>query len=323
MRQDLLPTRRQEPTLPKVELAPEAHPADDGVYDTIEYGDDLGYDPRRSTMGRRPLPPDDPSENPEQRANRIRSFYKEYFDDSKPSKPSQPSQPSQQQYYDGSENFGHDGHYNANQQYNQNAYPPRGPSRFNGAERHRATISNGSFAAGPRAFSSASGRYGPPGRVPPPKKNLPPPKPLHVLPTPHMLKDDIILPMDFAPPASYRGQRSGTPDSLKGGVRPYSPALRAHTPLVSSFDDLSVMPSPHELRKSATFTNLDFAPPRRFRDERSNSDAGSVHSGRSNTSAMQVHNIRAGAYRVSRIPKEVSGTKLEMSDMLKPRMDMR
>lgn len=30
------------------------------------------------------MPSDDPQENPEERANRIRSFYKEYFDDSKP-----------------------------------------------------------------------------------------------------------------------------------------------------------------------------------------------------------------------------------------------
>jgi hypothetical protein len=27
------------------------------------------------------LPPEDPADNPEQRANRIRSFYKEYFDE--------------------------------------------------------------------------------------------------------------------------------------------------------------------------------------------------------------------------------------------------
>ncbi|KAJ5238657.1 hypothetical protein N7468_003276 [Penicillium chermesinum] len=40
-------------------------------------------DTRRLTLGVRPLPPEDPSDNPEQRANRIRSFYKEYFDDSK------------------------------------------------------------------------------------------------------------------------------------------------------------------------------------------------------------------------------------------------
>jgi len=43
-------------------------------------------DTRRLSVGMRPLPPDEfiESEDPETRANRIRSFYKEYFDDSKP-----------------------------------------------------------------------------------------------------------------------------------------------------------------------------------------------------------------------------------------------
>lgn len=42
-------------------------------------------DGRRLSVGLRPLPPDEliESEDPETRANRIRSFYKEYFDDSK------------------------------------------------------------------------------------------------------------------------------------------------------------------------------------------------------------------------------------------------
>lgn len=41
---------------------------------------------RRLSVGFRPLPPDEfmETEDPEERANRIRSFYKEYFDDSKP-----------------------------------------------------------------------------------------------------------------------------------------------------------------------------------------------------------------------------------------------
>ncbi|RMJ28324.1 hypothetical protein PHISP_00801 [Aspergillus sp. HF37] len=50
---------------------------------------DTRRDTRRMTLGLRPLPPDDPSDNPEQRANRIRSFYKEYFDESKPGRETQ------------------------------------------------------------------------------------------------------------------------------------------------------------------------------------------------------------------------------------------
>ena len=82
--------------------------------------------------------------------------------------------------------------------------------------------------------------------------------------------------------------------------------------------------SRHHLRRSGTFTALDFAPPPRFRDADGGSDAGSIRSGRSGrsnrstSSRMQVHNIRAGAYRVSRIPKELVGTQNEFAAILKP-----
>lgn len=40
-------------------------------------------------------------------------------------------------------------------------------------------------------------------------------------------------------------------------------------------------------------------------------------------SAQQLHSIRTGAYRVSRMPKEVVGTKVELTDSLKPQWGMR
>ncbi|OAP54524.1 hypothetical protein AYL99_10972 [Fonsecaea erecta] len=293
---------------------------DRGYYDYEDYDDYTGYDPRRITMGLRPLPPDDPSENPEQRANRIRSFYKEYFDDSKPQNHAQ-----NMQYYDGAEGYYQDNYGPGAYQdgyYDQAAYqPPRGMSQTGAYGRHRATVSNGSYQSGPRAFSSASGRYGGYPRMPP-KKNLPPPKPLHVLPTPAKLKEDTFLPIDFAPPQKIHNQRSGTPDSLRGGLRPYSPAVRAHIPLASSFDDLAVIPSPHQLRKSSTFTALDFAPPSRLRAPDTASETGSIRSNRSGISAIHLHNIRTGAYRVSRIPKEVAGTRDELTAALKPQWDL-
>ncbi len=203
-----------------------------GDYDG--YVDQLGKDARRQTMGMRPLPPDDPSENPEQRANRIRSFYKEYFD--------APNGAHAQGYYDGSE------HYN-DSHYQDGYYPPRGHSST-GARHRGHTFSNGSYAPGPRAFSSASARYGHPHGRPGPKKpmkKMAPPKALNVLPTPSKLKDDTFLldqAVDFAPPQRAYLQRSGTPESLRGGQRPYSPSVKSHIPLASSFDDLSAMPSP-------------------------------------------------------------------------------
>ena len=74
------------------------------------------------------------------------------------------------------------------------------------------------------------------------------------------------------------------------------------------------------------FTALDFAPPPRFKNHDGGSDSGSIRSGKSNhsaTSAAQIHNIRAGAYRLSRIPKEMVGTKIDIKNALKPTWDLR
>jgi hypothetical protein len=77
----------------------------------------------------------------------------------------------------------------------------------------------------------------------------------------------------------------------------------------------------HQLRKSGVFTSLDFAPPR-FRANDSGSDSGSIRSNQSGVSAVHRHNIRTGAYRVSKIPKTVVGSHDEISAALKPRWDM-
>ena len=214
---------------------------DQDYQDYYDYQEQSGHDPRRSMMGMRPLPLDDPSERPEDRANRIRSFYKEYFDDGKI--PNHAHQNAQ--YYDGGEGYYDNYDYGQHSRgyYDQPVYrQPRGMSQTGSYGRHSATTSIGSYQPGRRAFSSASGRYGGP-RMPP-KKQLPPPKALNVLPTPSKLKEEIFVPIDFAPPKKFHNQRSGTPDSLHGGSKPYSPSVRAHVPLASSFDDLAMMPSP-------------------------------------------------------------------------------
>ena len=77
------------------------------------------------------------------------------------------------------------------------------------------------------------------------------------------------------------------------------------------------------MRKSSTFTALDFAPPGRSRINDTASDAGSIRSNRSGISALHTHNIRTGAYRVSRLPKEVAGTKDELAAALRPQWDVR
>lgn len=180
----------------------------------------------------------------------------------------------------------------------------------------------GMYPPGPRAYSSASGRMGPPG----PKRPLPPPSALNSLPTPSKLKDDsfaLMNSIDFAPPTSYRDRQAGRSQSPLGERRPYSPSVPSHRPLASAFDELAAMPSPHLLRKSGTFTGLDFAPPKRFKDPDSMSDAGSIRSNRSGVSAMQLGAIRNGAYRVSRIPQDMVGSKDDLASTLKPQWGMR
>lgn len=299
---------------------------------------DLGFDSRRLSMSLRPLPHEDPNENPEERANRIRSFYKEYFDDSKP-EPSGGHMYSEyyedygSEYLDGTVFDPETGNFVVARPQAPFAQPvtrramtppPRAPPRF-GPQGH---FSNGSTASGqrmpgrPRGMSTQSTGMA----APQPRKPMPPPVALTSLPTPSKLKEDSMVfnAIDFAPPVSYRDRQLGRrPDSPLGNPRPFSPAVRPHTPLASSFDDLAVMPSPHLLRKSGTFTALDFAPPPRFRDPGSGgSDAGSIRSNRSGMSTASRMAVRAGAYRVSRIPKEVVGTKDDIMQSLRPTLDM-
>ncbi|KAJ5882155.1 uncharacterized protein N7529_000827 [Penicillium soppii] len=324
----------KEPGLPE-----EPHNLDP-VYDSHR-------DTRRLTLGVRPLPPEDPADNPEQRANRIRSFYKEYFDESKTGRETTYYEDFGPEFYEGGGGAGgfiYDPvtgeYYDAAAPpvpapyaapYTRRAMtpPPRAPPRFQGAARHQATNSAGfngmpsprafPSASGPRAFSSASNHPGARGRKP-----MPPPAPLQVLPTPHMLTDDSLMTaMDFAPAHGFKERRDGRAETPTGGMRPYSPAVRAHTPLVSAFDDLAVMPSPHALRKSGTYTNLDFVPPPRFKNEGGGgSDAGSVRSARSGVSAAHQNNIRMGNYRVSRLPPQAVGTRDDMMTSLRPNWDM-
>lgn len=218
-----------------------------------------GFDPRRLSMGFRPLPPDAAieSEDPETRANRIRSFYKEYFDESKPA-------PQGQYYEDYDENYLGDAAYfdpngkNFVMPYAQPVTrramtpPPRGP-RFQGPPRAMHGSMGGMSAGGmrgppmyppgSRAYSSVSGRVDSPG----PRKPMPPPMALNTLPTPSKLRDDsfaLMNAMDFAPPQTFRDRAAGRSESPLGERRPYSPAVPSFIPTVSAFDELAPMPSP-------------------------------------------------------------------------------
>lgn len=293
---------------------------------------------RRLSMGYRPLPPEgSPSDTAEERANRIRSFYKEYFSVEESAPPPMPTSIPAHYY----EEYSHPEPYLDEK---SGGYvipgarpfaegpvrramtpPPRMPPRFDArpppGPRSGTSMSSRPFppgTPGPRSGSSASNFQ--PNK---PSKPLEPPKPLHVLPTPSKMTESAFAsPTMFAP----RPKIHESPSDPRGGLRPYSPAVPAHIPLVTSFDDLAVLPSPHMLRKSGYFTALDFAPPRKFRnDDGMGSDSGSVRSGVSAGGMSEVHrnNIRAGAYRVSKIPTAVVPLKDQMDLELKPTWDMR
>ncbi|KOS21936.1 hypothetical protein ESCO_001791 [Escovopsis weberi] len=260
------------------------------------------------------------SDDPETRANRIRSFYKEYFDESKqpappmpaPSQPSQKTEPAKQpttlaDYLadDDDDYLGDAAYYDAStntfimpyaQPVTRRAMtpppanrtrdgpapggPPRGPHAPQGS------VSGASLpgATRPRAGSAHDLRPGSSASARwnrgPPQKKLPPPSPLNTLPTPGKLKDD-----SFA--------------------------------IMGSID--------HMLRKSTAFTALDFAPPKKFKEsgDTGASETGSLRSVRSGISAVQLNAIRSGAGRVSRLPGDTVFTQAAMDDQLKPQWGMR
>lgn len=244
---------------------------------------DMDYDPRRLSVFMRPLPPDDPHDTPEVRANRIRSFYKEYFDKNQYMNQGGPNTQYQGGYQQGAvpypyqlqagdyydyEDYGQE-HMNAATVYDPETGgfivgnapyaepvtrramtpPPRAPPRFRGngppsvpgSRAGSRPGSNQTWNMPPRGASAMSYR----GRTQQ-RKPMPPPTALISLPTPHKLNaDSVLTALDFAPPVSFRDRQAGRrPDSPMGTNRPYSPAVRAHVPLMSSFDDLAVIPSP-------------------------------------------------------------------------------
>jgi hypothetical protein len=267
------PTRGQSLAAPLAEI----HEQRESMY-LGEGLDEPSYDTQRLSVLMRPLPHEDPTENSEERANRIRSFYKEYFDDSKGGQgqgeapPPMPEPAQRTDYYE-----------DYDTEYLNNAYtvydtqqqgfvvggapfaqpitrramtpPPRAPPRFRSRASSGAASSQYRGPPPPRGQSSMSNfhSHGPYSQGPgsergrTQKRALPPPAPLISLKTPHLLKDDSALytTLDLAPPPSFRDRQAGRrPDSPLGVERPYSPVVRAYTPLQGSFEELSPMPSP-------------------------------------------------------------------------------
>jgi hypothetical protein len=205
----------------------------------------------------RPLPPDEEVEleNPEERANRIRSFYKEYFDENSGLTSQVPLPPAQHgEYYEDYGSEYQDGRtmYDAKhkgfvvaapfaQPVTRRAMtpPPRAPPRFDSGSRSRSN--SGKFLAPPRGQSSMAQQQ---------RRGRSPTNPHH-LPSPR----------GGMSPYSSRGpsvmSNSRTPSAMSGASR------RPAAPL----KNLNSLPTPSKLSNdTAIFDAADFAPPLSFRD---------------------------------------------------------
>jgi hypothetical protein len=241
-------------------------------------------DTRRLSVGVRPLPSDEllDTEDPETRANRIRSFYKEYFEDSGP-KPDVPELPQQhfanqqrrnQQQGNqgpGSVNYheDYDGHYGghgaADPYYDpdSNAFvmpyaqpvarramtPPPSGSRFQGPRGPPGP---------PRGFHGSMGGMGPPG-----------PRGMGMG---NGSRPGSGASNQYGPPrpGSSMSQgtwgnrpRAGSSMSGLGGGRNGAPKKPLPPPSI-----LNTLPTPSKLKDDnfALFNSLDFAPPERIQD---------------------------------------------------------
>ena len=236
-------------------------------------------DNRRLSVGLRPLPPDDflDSEDPEFRANRIRSFYKEYFEDSskpdaerppmpQPPKPQQPQQlPQHQQQSSYQEDY--DQNY-----YGEAAYYDPDSNAF--VMPYAAPVTR-------RAMT------------PPPSNRRPMPGPRQRGPGP-------MSPMHPGGPRGSRPRAGSTLSSTGGGrwnamsPRPGSSASNAgrfmnQKPLkpIPPPADLNTLPTPSKLKDDsfAILNAMDFAPPPSFKE---------VASGRSQSPVGERVPYRAG-----------------------------
>lgn len=253
------------------------HYRDSSFYEPEPQGVGLGLpqqDTRRLSVGFRPLPPDElmDTEDPETRANRIRSFYKEYFDDSKdinrqtqfmPPLPQQYQQQQQQgQHHQGGADYyeDYDHHYQGGAEdpyYDPNANAFVMPYAQPVARRAMTPPPSGSRFQGPRApprgYHGSMGdmNMGMPGMRGPPRpgssasRGYGPPRP------------------GTSQSGAWGRPRAGSSLSAYGPGRNGPPKKQLPPPAA-----LATLPTPSKLKDDsfAIFNAADFAPPETFKD---------------------------------------------------------
>lgn len=254
----------------------EPHPAQGGLGVPQQDG-------RRLSVGFRPLPPDEliDNEDPETRANRIRSFYKEYFDDSGP-KPDVPEVPqqyfaaqqqqrSQQQANQGLGSVNYYEDYNQNYSGHGAEEPYYDPDTNSFVMPYAQPVARRAMTP-PPSGSRFNGPRGPPG----------PPRGMH-----GSMGGGMGMPGPRGPgygprPGSGASSRYGPPRpgsamsqgtwgnrprgstlSALSGARNGPPKKQLPPPA-----DLNTLPTPSKLKDDsfAIFNAADFAPPESFKD---------------------------------------------------------
>jgi hypothetical protein len=244
----------------------------------------------------------------EDRAKRIQSIYQEYWRDANyydgseewESLPREPHRPIQTQQSPADNRHGwrddNQDYYEAHRWQQDN----RGPSRnrydsrqspvgldFNDA-RWESPPSRPHHSRPSTSYSTSSLPSG----TRTPSKPL---EPLQPLPSRGKL-DDLASPISYSKPRRFIGA-AGRADPTN---RPASPVQV----LSSSRSYLAELPTPHRLRRSGSFSSIEFAPMRKYANSEVDAgDTGSIRSlARTEASLMAVS---AGAGRVNRLPQDL------------------
>lgn len=256
-------------------------------------------------------PPHIEGEAEEDRAKRIQSIYQEYWRDANyydgseewASLPHEPHHPIQAQQSPADNRHGwrddSQDYYEAHQWQQDNRGPSR--NRYDDRQRPREAVGldfNDSRWETPPSrpyHSRPSTSYSTsslPSRTRTPSKPL---EPLQPLPSRGKL-DDLASPISYSKPRRFIGA-AGRADPTN---RPASPVQV----LSSSRSNLAELPTPHRLRRSGSFSSIEFAPMRKYAtSEVDAGDTGSIRSlARTEASLMAVS---AGAGRVNRLPQDL------------------
>ncbi|KAK9237209.1 hypothetical protein V1525DRAFT_404535 [Lipomyces kononenkoae] len=275
----------------------------------------------------------------EERANRLRSFYKDYFDNPMPVRddPALPvlTQDDSAVAYEftgrapttavSATNLGTSaaGHFVRPEirhpmrvprsMSSQSGRPFQGHAQYRHESQAYPAYNNANYTP---VYQPQYHPYRPPQQLQrPPPKQLPPLEPLSPLPTPHQLEEQSIhgSPTLFAPP---RRPRAGTAGSSAG-----SSSGSPSTPQQQWVGmQLRTLPNPYMLRNSASYSGLEFLPAKKY------SPGGVVSVSSNMDNAYQYgYNQHMVGDRLSRqLPRElVPVARDDVEDKLRPQWHMR